>query len=312
MTEFELIAKLTKDLPPSPQVIAGPGDDCAILDLGLPDRWLLFKTDAIVEQVHFLPDADPVQIGHKALARPLSDIAAMGGIPTSAVVTLGLPPHPSTARIEAVYQGLRALADRTSVHLVGGETVTNPGGLLLSVALLGWVEKNRCVRRQGAQPNDAIFVTGELGGSIGGHHLSFEPRLRESRWLTEHFPVHAMIDVSDGLAGDLRHLLTASALGAELRADSLPIRRFARAEAASGRSAKPATLAALTDGEDYELLFTVSPSDAVRLQDGFRQAFPEVPIRCIGRITAAPGLRLRDKNGVHTFHAHGYDHLAQP
>lgn len=312
MTEFELIAKITKDLPASPQVIAGPGDDCAILDLGLPGRWLLFKTDAIVEQIHFLPDADPVQIGHKALARPLSDIAAMGGVPTSAVVTLGLPPQPAAARIEAVYQGLRALADRTSVQLVGGETVTNPGGLLLSVALLGWVEKDRCVLRRGAQPNDAIFVTGELGGSIGGHHLLFEPRLLESRWLTERFSVHAMIDVSDGLAGDLRHLLNAGGVGAELRADSLPIRRFARVEAASGRSSKPATLAALTDGEDYELLFTVAAGDAVRLQDSFRQAFPHVPLRCIGRITAAPGLRLRDKHGLHEFHAHGYDHLARP
>jgi thiamine-monophosphate kinase len=231
MTEFDLIARLTKDLPRHAGVVVGVGDDCAVLDVGLPDRWLLFKTDAVVEGVHFTGDALPEQIGHKALARCLSDIAAMGGEPSSALITLGLPPTFEVGRIEGVYRGLKALAARHGVAVVGGETTTNPERLFVSIALLGWVEQTRCVRRSGAQAGDALMVSGTLGGSLRGRHLCFEPRLREARWLTEHFTVHAMIDVSDGLAGDLRHLLAAGQVGAELLATSIPISQEAKRRA---------------------------------------------------------------------------------
>lgn len=310
MNEFELIRRLTHDLPPHPRVVVGAGDDCAVLDLGLPDRWVLFKTDAVVEGVHFDAGALPEQIGHKALARCLSDVAAMGGEASSALITLGLPTAFDVARIEGVYRGLNALAARHGVAIVGGETTTNPDRLLLSVCLLGSVEKTRCVTRSGAQPGDALFVSGVLGGSLRGRHLCFEPRLAEARWLTGHFAVHAMIDLSDGLAGDLRHLLESSRVGAELLAAAIPISREAKRAARERPDAKSALSAALTDGEDFELLFSVSSRDAVPLLDAWRERFPDLRLACIGKILAERGVRLRDERGVRPLEAHGYIHFA--
>ncbi|HVY71435.1 MAG TPA: thiamine-phosphate kinase, partial [Verrucomicrobiae bacterium] len=203
MNEFELIRHLTKHLPGNSAVVTGPGDDCAVLDLGVPDRWLLLKTDAVVEGVHFAAGTAPEKIGHKALARCLSDIAAMAGTPTAAVVTLGLTREFDPNYLSAIYAGMSALARRHEVAIVGGETTRNPGGLILSVSVLGWAPRGRAVLRSGARAGDAIFVTGELGGSLAGRHLDFEPRLAEGRWLADHFEPRSMMDVSDGLAGDL-------------------------------------------------------------------------------------------------------------
>jgi len=171
MNEFELIAKITPSLPGSASVLVGAGDDCAVLDVGTPGTRLLFKTDAVVEGIHFLPDTPPEKIGHKALARCLSDIAAMAGTPTHAVVTLALPAGFDAARVEAIYAGMNALARRHQVAIVGGETTTNPERLLLSIAMLGQVAADKCLLRSGARAGDAIFVTGELGGSLAGKHL---------------------------------------------------------------------------------------------------------------------------------------------
>ncbi|HEX4645590.1 MAG TPA: thiamine-phosphate kinase, partial [Verrucomicrobiae bacterium] len=261
MNEFELINRLTRSLPTNKSVVTGAGDDCAVLDYGLPDRLLLFKTDAIVEGVHFTPDTPPEKIGRKALARCLSDIAAMGGTPDSALVTLALPREFDPAFVEKIYAGLGELARRHETAIVGGETTTNPERTLISIALLGHVPRGKCVLRSGALPGDAIFVTGELGGSRAGWHLDFEPRLAEARWLTAHLSIHAMMDISDGLAGDLRHILRASGVGAELRASAIPINRTARAASKAEGAAKPPLLAALTDGEDFELMFTVAGKD---------------------------------------------------
>lgn len=310
MNEFELIARLTPGLASNASVVVPAGDDCAVLDLGIPGRLVLFKTDAVVEGIHFTTDAPPEQVGHKALARALSDIAAMGGVPTAALVTLALPREFDAGRVERIYAGLNATARRYGVAIVGGETSTNPERLLLSIALLGTVERERCVRRAGAKDGDALFVTGELGGSLAGRHLEFEPRLAEARWLTEHFPVHAMIDLSDGLAGDLRHLLHAGNVGAELHSTAIPVSRAAKLKARAESSAKPPLLAALTDGEDFELLFTVPSRQAVPLTDAWKQQFPKLRLSCIGRITAAPGLRLRDHHGVRPLTEHGYTHFA--
>ena len=312
MDELELIARLTRDLPRNASVRVGAGDDCAVIDGGAPDRWLLLKTDAVVEGVHFTAETPPEKIGHKALARCLSDVAAMGGEPGSALVTLGLPPGFDPQRIEGIYTGLNTLARRHGVAIVGGETTTNPGALLVSIALTGSVERNRCVLRSGAQVGDVLFVSGELGGSIEGRHLDFEPRLVEARWLTEHFAVHAMIDLSDGLASDLRHVLNASGVGAELRGPAIPISRTARLRAKAGGSARPPLLAALADGEDFELLFAVSSRDAVPLLDAWKARFPGLPLSCIGRVLLERGLRLRDHLGVRTLEGHGYVHFAQP
>jgi len=310
VNEFELIRRLTASLPSNDTVITGPGDDCAVLDLGLPGRLVLFKTDAVVEGIHFTREAAPEKIGHKALGRCLSDVAAMAGEPTAALVTLALPPHFDPAFVSAIYDGLNALARRHAVAVVGGETTTNPERLLISVALLGVVARDKCLRRAGARSGDAIFVTGELGGSRAGRHLEFEPRLAEARWLAEHFAIHAMIDISDGLAGDLRHLLEAGKVGAELLKAAIPISRAAKAQARAESSTRPPLLAALTDGEDFELLFTLAACDAVPLADAWRNAFPGVKLNCIGKITPQPGLRLRDKEGVRPFTGHGYIHFA--
>ena len=310
MNEFELISRLTRSLPTNKSVVVGAGDDCAVLDLGLPDRLLLFKTDAVVEGVHFTSTTPPEKIGRKALARCLSDIAAMAGTPIAALVTLALPATFVPDFVESIYAGISALARRHEVAIVGGETTVNPQGTLISVALLGSMPRGKGVLRSGAEVGDAIFVTGELGASLAGKHLDFEPRLAEARWLAQHFGLHAMLDISDGLAGDLRHILKASRVGAELLASAIPISREARRAAKAESGAKTPLLAALTDGEDFELLFTVASREAVPLLDAWKKEFPKLALSCIGKITASEGITIRDKEGVRPFTAHGYAHFA--
>jgi thiamine-monophosphate kinase len=310
VNEFELIEKLTRSLPINKSVVTGPGDDCAVLDLGLPDKLLLFKTDAIVEGIHFKPTAPPERIGHKALARCLSDIAAMGGTATAALITIALPKTFDAAFIEGIYSGISGLARKHDVAIAGGETTTNPERILISVAVIGLAARGKAVLRSGAEAGDAIFVTGELGGSPAGRHLEFEPRVAEGRWLAEHFPIHAMIDLSDGLAGDLHHILKASRVGAELLTTSIPVSRAAKLAARVESSAKPPLLAALTDGEDFELLFTVASKDAVPLLDAWKKQFPKLALTCIGKITAGEGITLRNKTGTRPMTAHGYEHFA--
>jgi len=310
MNEFELIARLTKELPSNQTVLAGAGDDCALLDLGLPDKLLLLKTDAVVEGIHFTEDAPPGKIGHKALGRCLSDIAAMAGTPTAALITIGLPKYFEPEFVVKIYGGISALAKKFEVAIVGGETTTNPERLFISIAMLGTVARGRQILRSGAKVNDAIFVTGELGGSQKGRHLEFEPRLTEARWLSEHFCIHAMIDLSDGLAGDLQHILKASSVGAELLKTAVPISRAAKSQARTGTRAKAAFAAALTDGEDFELLFTLAGGDAVKLLDSWREKFPGLKLSCIGKIVASAGVTVRDKNGTRALSEHGYVHLS--
>ena len=310
MNEFDLIAKLTQNLSTNESVVAGAGDDCAVIDLGVPDKLILFKTDAVVEGVHFTKEMLPEKIGRKALARCLSDIAAMAGTPTAALVTIALPKNFDAEFVEKIYAGLNSVAAKFGVAIVGGETTTNPERILISISLIGTVPRGKQVLRSGAKTGDAIFVTGELGGSIAGKHLDFEPRLTEAHWLAEHFAVHALLDLSDGLAGDLRHIVNASKVGAEILKSALPVSRAAKLRARENSSAKPAALAALTDGEDFELLFTVASKDAVKLLDAWKKKFPATKLTCIGKIVAGEGILLRDKTGSHKLNAHGYVHFA--
>ena len=310
MNEFQLIARLTQALPTNPAVVVGPGDDCAVLDLGMPGKRYLLKTDAVVEGFHFTRETPPAQIGRKALGRVLSDIAAMAGTPIAALVTIGLPKDFDPEFVAAIYEGMNALARAHGVAIVGGETTTNPGQILISIALLGWAVEGKIPLRSGAKVGDAIFVTGTLGGSLAGKHLEFEPRLAEAAWLAEHFAIHAMIDISDGLAGDLRHLLKGANVGAVLLKTSIPVSTAAKKIARASSSAKPPVIAALTDGEDFELLFTVVPGDAVKLMDGWKQTFPETKLTCIGKIVAGTGILLNDKYGSQTFNGDGYTHFA--
>lgn len=305
MTETELIQKLTAGLPGDSSVLTGPGDDCAVIEIS--GQKLLFKTDAIVEGIHFTGDTPPENIGRKAVARTLSDIAAMAGTPTHALVTLGMCEEHKPIFVERIFLGLRDIAAEYNVNIVGGETTTLPK-LTLSISLLGTCLKP--ILRNGSQLGDAIFVTGELGGSIIRHHLEFTPRIKEAHWIAEHFDLHAMIDLSDGLATDLRHLLHKNR-GAEILTNTLPVRREARLLAKGNPSGKPALLAALTDGEDYELLFTVAAKYAVALLDEWNLQFPETSLKCIGKITDKPGITLRDDKGIKPLTIHGYDHLQQ-
>ena len=307
--EFELITRLKTKLPTNDSVIVGAGDDCAVIDAGVSGKWQLHKTDAVVEGIHFTRETAPEKVGHKALGRALSDIAAMAGTPRWATVTLGLPDGFDGAMVETIYDGINRLAKRHDVAVVGGETVSNPERLVLSVAVVGEVDRDRCVLRSGAKPGDGIWVTGELGGSIAGHHLDFEPRLPEGRWLAEHFLPSALIDISDGLAGDLGHLLDQANAGAELLETALPIRREARLRARESDAAKPPLIAALTDGEDYELCFTLGQGNAVALLDQFRKAFPDTPISCIGKIVTEPGLKIKQKDGTKEFATRGFVHF---
>jgi thiamine-monophosphate kinase len=310
MNEFELIVRLTRSLPTNDSVTVGAGDDCAVLECGSLSQQLLLKTDAVVEGIHFTRETPPEKVGRKALARCLSDIAAMAGTPSAAVVTIALPRDFSAEFVERIYSGINALASQHGVAIVGGETTTNPEHVLISIAMTGFVPRGKAVLRSGAKVGDAIFVTGELGGSLAGKHLDFEPRLAEARWLTENFPVHAMMDLSDGLAGDLPHILRASGTGAELLKSAVPISRAAKENAKRGDAAKPAFVAALTDGEDFELLFTVASKDAVPVLDGWKKNFPGVKLSCIGKIISGEGIRLRDQTGVRPLVAQGYAHFS--
>ena len=305
MTETELIQKLTAGLPSDSSVLTGPGDDCAVIELG--GQKLLLKTDAIVEDIHFTGDTPPEKIGRKAMARALSDIAAMAGTPSHALVTIGMCEEHKAAFVEMIFMGLRDIANEYNVNIVGGETTTLPK-LTLSISLLGTC--NNPILRIGSHLGDALFVTGELGGSIAGHHLEFIPRIKEAHWLSEHVNIHAMIDLSDGLATDLRHLIDKN-LGAEILTTALPVRREARLLAKENPGGKTSLLAALTDGEDYELLFTVAAKDAVALLDNWNFNFPETSLKCIGKITDKPGITLRDDKGARPLTLHGYDHLQQ-
>ena len=312
MNEFELIDLLKKGLPSNGSVVIGAGDDCAVLDLGIPDSYLLFKTDAVVEGIHFTANEEPERVGHKALGRCLSDVAAMGGNATAALITLALPPNFDPAWVEKLYAGLGQLARIYKVAIVGGETTTNPERKLVSVSLVGTVSRKACLARSGAQKGDAIFVTGELGGSLLSRHLEFAPRLEEGKWLANQFPIHAMIDLSVGLAGDLRHILRASNVGAELLSDAIPISRAAKLQAREESARKPPLLAALTDGEDFELLFTLPSRQAVPLLDAWKKQFPDVRLSCIGKIVSGSGLMLRDKNGSKELKFSAYTHFDNP
>ena len=247
--EFDLIKKLIPLLPINEATRIGAGDDCSVLELGIPDRQLIFKTDAVVENVHFTREASWERIGCKAISRCLSDMAAMAGNPISALITLGIPQDFLEEDVLKIYEGLIRRAKTFGVSISGGETVKVEKSVFLSVSMVGWIRKNRLCLRSHVQPGDALFVTGELGGSILGKHLDFVPRVKEAQWLAEHFDIHAMIDLSDGLSGDLRRLIEASGIGVHLLKESIPVSKEAKL-LAKERGTHPLNHA-LNDGEDF-------------------------------------------------------------
>ncbi len=259
--EFAFIDWLRRRTPAAGRVLIGPGDDAALLD------WpggasCIVTTDMLLEGSCFLlAEAGPRRVGRKAMAVNLSDIAAMAGRPVAAVVSVGLPRHGGRALAEELYQGMREVADAFDTAIVGGDTNSWDGPLVINVTLLGEATPRGVVRRNGARPGDWLMVTGPLGGSILGKHLDFTPRVREALQLHEAAPLHAMIDVSDGLAADVNHICEESGCGAVLFAEAIPITDAARAMN-DGRSPLEH---ALGDGEDFELAFAVAPEDGRKL-----------------------------------------------
>lgn len=281
-------------------VLLGIGDDAAILRPPKA-RQLLFTTDMLIEGRHFhLKDAAPFEIGRKAMAVNLSDIAAMGGRPTHAVAAVGLPSKLTVSFVKELYRGMEETARNFGAALVGGDT--NQSDLLvLSIALLGEAIGPRgAVRRSGAKPGNAIFVTGRLGGSYASKkHLNFIPRLKEAEHLVKKYKPTAMMDLSDGLSADLAKLAAASRVGAVLAEDALP-----------SAVKKNSTKAALSDGEDFELLFTLSAKDAARLT---AEKHPKglAPFSRIGTIVDRRlGLRLKTTGGYFKkLSSTGFDHF---
>ena len=258
--EFDYIRWLRARTPADSRVLIGPGDDCAALRP--PARPLLVTTDMLMYGTDFVvAEVGPRRVGRKAMAANLSDIAAMAGRPVAAVVGVVLPKSGGPGLAEDLYRGLRDIADEFDTALVGGDTNSWDGKLVISVTVLGETIGRGPVPRSGAKSGDWLMVTGPLGGSILGHHLDFTPRVREALLLHERVELHAMIDISDGLAADVNHLCEESRCGAVLVAESIPI-----SDAAKRMDDSRTPLDhALTDGEDFELAFAVSGTDGERL-----------------------------------------------
>ena len=271
--EDRLLARLLPRLKLNQAVLAGAGDDCAVLRSSREKELILFKTDCVVEGVHFLARDNAAAVGWKAMMRPLSDFAAMSGVPQFALITFISPSRTPVNKIDNFYRGLQRAAARFGVSIVGGETSSTRGPIVISVSVVGFVEKNRWVSRSGGRAGDDLFVTGRLGGATREKHLRFVPRIEESRWLTKNFSVHAMMDLSDGLGADLPRLAKASKVGFTIDRESLPF--------APGVT----TDNAISDGEDYELLFAISPRESDRLQRNWRKRFSKLPLTRIGGLS---------------------------
>jgi thiamine-monophosphate kinase len=259
--EFAFINWLRKRTPSSPQVLIGPGDDAAALGLtaGVP---CLVTTDMLLEGSCFnLADAGPRRVGRKAMAVNLSDIAAMAGRPVAAFISAGLPRKGGRRLAEELYLGLREVADQFDTVIAGGDTNTWDGPLVISVTIVGQAQGRGPVRRSGARPGDWILATGEFGGSILGKHLDFTPRIQEASRLHELAEIHAMIDVSDGLTADLHHICEESGCGAIVLAEAVPV----SAASLSIKDQLTPLQHALGDGEDFELILAVEPSEARQL-----------------------------------------------
>lgn len=279
--EHTAIKRLTATLGRHPDLRVGVGDDCAVTRLpdGLTDQ--VFTTDPIVENVHFLSSDQPERIGNKAAGRVLSDIAAMGAQPQWLLVNVVAPPEQEIEVVEKIYAGINTLCHRFGAVLIGGDLAQGPC-LELHVFGTGTLPAGAALLRSGAQEGDLVFTTAPLGGSRSGKHLDFIPRVAEGIFLRESGRVNSMMDISDGLATDLRHILRASGVGATLDAAAIP---------------KNGTLDnALYDGEDFELLFTVAQKNAEALQAQWAEQFG-TKLFSMGQITASANelaLRLPD------------------
>jgi thiamine-monophosphate kinase len=309
--EFDLIHALhQRHSRHTPSVIRGIGDDAAVIT-SRAGQWTVLTTDLLTEGVHFdLRTATMADIGFRAAAANLSDIAAMGATPQYLLVALAIPRTGTSLHVHQLYRGMMAACRPHQVRLIGGDTSASDGGWFLSLTVIGMVPPRKALFRSGARIGDSVYVTGTLGDSLAGLRLLNEPqpgeirhprtaalsprhrqfligrhlrptaRVEEGRWLSAHRFATAAIDISDGLSGDLRHICEESHVGVELDLGALPVSPACRAYGAS-RKLDPVGLA-LTGGEDYELLFTVAPRQCRRLAHAaITRGFS---LTCIGRI----------------------------
>lgn len=255
MGENAILQRILQKLPVNDSLFVGPGDDCAVV--ARDEQWdTLLKTDVVVENLHFTPQTAPERIGRKALARAVSDIAAMGGIPEHALITVLCHASRPIELLEGIYRGINELASEFDISLAGGETSGIPyDGLIINVALTGKIEKGQAILRSGGAPGDLLFVSGVLGGSFPTEwHLDFIPRVKLARGLLKAgIRPSAMMDLSDGLGTDLPRLAAASGCGFEIDEHALPCR--------PGFSIHDA----VSHGEDYELLLALPPKEAKKL-----------------------------------------------
>ena len=292
MNEESFVRKLTALFPQSAEVAVGPGDDCAVLDLGTPDL-LLAAVDQVISDVHYTRGTSPAAIAGKLLKRNVSDIAAMGGVPTHALLSLAVNPMDEGWLLE-FHRGMADLASKYGISVIGGDMAKLfAPGEALSLTILGKVERNKLCLRANAKAGDLLYATGEFGNSFrSGHHLDFLPRLPEARFLAGDFTC-AMQDVSDGLLKDAARMAEASGLALQLDAGKIPLREGATAESA------------LTEGEDYELLFALPERLRTRLESAW--IFPDTKLTCLGRfVRGTPGqVSGVNENLINT----GYDHF---
>jgi thiamine-monophosphate kinase len=300
--------------PKSGRVVTGIGDDCAVLRLPA-NRDLVTTTDFSLENVHFRRAWHPAEsVGHRCLARGLSDIAAMGGEPVAAFLSLALPAKLPQAWVDGFMSGLLKLAREFRVSLAGGDTAQSPARVLADIVVLGSLPRGKAVLRSGARPGDQIYVTGSLGGSAAALDLLFskrklvpkqfpkhffpEPRISQGRFLRAKNFASSMIDISDGLSTDLNHICEESGVGAEIREEAIP-------RAISGKDREPVNLKfALHGGDDYELLFTARPRRIVPAE------IFGVRVTCIGEITRGTRVSILNRSGKRSpLKAGGWQHF---
>ena len=299
---------------PNRAVLTGIGDDCAVLRL-LAGRDSLVTTDFTLEGIHFRRDWHPPEsVGHRCLARGLSDIAAMGGEPLAVFLSLALPRDLRQAWVGRFARSLISLAEKHGATVAGGDTAESPDGILADIIVIGTVPKGKAILRSNAKEGDRIYVSGELGGSAaavvrmrgGGkvkprdyvRHFYPEPRVELGRVLREKKLASAMIDTSDGLSTDLAHICEESGVGAEIDSSLIP-------RAHVGKPAREVNLdLALHGGEDYELLFTAAQEKRIP------RHIAGVAITPIGRITRSRGIFVRNAKGVrHELQPRGWEHF---
>ena len=283
MDEFDWIHWISKKAGKPPQGWIGIGDDAAVFP---PTRRnSAIATDVIVEGVDFDDSVSPKEAGHKALAINLSDMAAMGTKPTAFLMTLGVTENWNGPKLKRFLAGVFQTARKHKVSCVGGD-MTSAKQFFCSITVWGEMAGRRPISRAGARVDDLIMVTGTLGGSILKKHYAFTPRTAESVWLSRHFPPTSMIDVSDGLMQDLKHILKESRCGARIELDAIPVSVDSKVK---HKTKDGALNGALSDGEDFELLLTVRPEMLPRLMTRWPKAFPKTQLTAIGRILSESG-----------------------